>query len=122
MSTIEMYADQELPAIQIAWNDPDGTIRDFSSGWTATVKVVAPTAPATLILAKTTGITLAATSPNYTIEFTTADLATIVTAAPPGTSTSTVYALAYIRRDADSKDMVFRPGKPIVLRIYPAPA
>ena len=122
MTVISLYADQELPAIPIDWQDSAGATLDFSSGWTATVKVCAVSAPSTIILTKTSGITLAATNPNYLIEFTAADLATIVAALSPGTRGTAAFMYVYNRRTSDSKDAVFRPGNPITLHVWPAPA
>lgn len=105
--------DQELPAITGIWYDNTGAVRDLSSGYTATVKIAPATAPTTVVLTKTSGITLAATAPNWTWSPTTTDWATLITAATTAgvdvpTSAGTIYVLyLYLRRTADSYDAVF---------------
>lgn len=107
-----MEVGQELPALPLEWLDKDGSVIDFSSGWTFTVKLSTQTAPTVAVLTKTSGITSAATSPNVTIDWTTSELASL-------TAGGTVYELRVIaRRTADSKDRVFRPGDPIKLRLF----
>ena len=115
-------ADQELPAYSIAWSDGTNTLIDFNTGWTPTVKVALVSAPATVILTKTTNITLSASSPNYVIDFTTAEMATIETAAgtiPTSGVECVIYA--YCRRDSDSRDRVFKPGNEPRFRLYASP-
>ena len=118
---IEIYSDQELPTIPLDWRDRTGTTAAFASGWTATVKVCAASAPTTVVLTKTTGITLADTAPNYDIEFSVAELATLTTALSPTAAGVIALAYPYIRRSSDSKDNVF-PGAPIPFRFKLAPA
>ena len=63
--------DQEAPALTLTWKDYTGAVRDFSSGYTFTAKVALATAPTTIVLSKTTGITGAATAPNITVDWST---------------------------------------------------
>ena len=122
MTAYAYRADQELPSYSIGWTDSAGAVLDFSTGYTATVKVALVSAPTTVILTKTTNITLAATSPNYVIDFTTAELATMETAAgtiPTGGVECVVYA--YCRRDSDSRDRVFKPGDEPRFRLHTKP-
>jgi hypothetical protein len=102
--------------------DSAGAPYNFSTGWTGTVKVCLAATPTTVILSKTAGITLAATSPNFTFEFTAADMATIAPTTITNAGGVRYVAHVYARRTSDSKDMVFRPGNPITLRVLPAPA
>jgi hypothetical protein len=111
-------ADQELPAIPLNWVDGTGAIIDYSTGWTFTVKICLATAPTTTLATKTTGITGAATAPNVTIDWVTADF-TGLTAAAAGTS-YVVHVTA--RRTSDSKDRVFNPGAPLKITLVPAPS
>lgn len=111
-------ADQELPAIAVAWSDRDGTLIDFSTGWTFTAKIALATNPTVVLATKTTGITGAATSPNVTIDFSTSDFSALTAAAA-----GTLYVVhLYARRTADSKDRVFRPSAPVQFQLLPAPA
>lgn len=118
MTNFPYRADQELPAIPVAWYDGDNTLIDFSTGWTFTVKLALQETPTTVVLSKTTGITGAATSPNVTIDWSTSDF-TGLTAAAGGTTY--VWHLV-ARRTSDSKDRVFRPGRPDTLTLFAAPA
>ena len=100
----------ELPDDAITWYDSNDNVVDFSAGWTFTAKLGAPASPA--VITKTTGITGAATSPNVTIAWTTAELSSL----PNQTAT---YALQVIaRRTSDSKDRPF--PQPISFTILPA--
>ena len=91
---------------------------DFSAGWTFTVKVALASDPNRVLLTKTGGVAGAAVAPNVTIDWAAAELAALTAAAA-----GTLYvAHVYARRDADNKDRVFRPGKPITFTLYPAPA
>lgn len=96
MSSVARYVlGAELGDLAITWYDTDGTLIDFSSGWTFQVKV-GVTGQAALVT-KTTGITGAATAPNVTVAWAaTGDLNDITTA---GTYTVQVRAT----RTADSK-------------------
>lgn len=112
--------DQELPSIQINWLDGTGATIDFSTGWTFTAKVVAATAPTTVLLTKTTGITGAASSPNVTIDWATTDFAGLAKS-----DSGTRYLIwLYARRAADSKDRVFDPSgaSPLSFTLFTAPA
>lgn len=123
MADFELRADQELPAMTLAWNDSTGTPIDFTSGWTFTVKVAAATAKTTVILTKTTGISQASATAPVTIDWTASDLSTITTALgtiPDAGKDVVVYL--YARRTSDSKDRVFRPGNPPTVRVYAAPS
>lgn len=60
------------PATTITWQEDDALV-DFSTGWTFIAKLFVQGAAASLVT-KTTGITGAATDPNVTINWTTADL------------------------------------------------
>lgn len=110
--------DQELPNVTLEWRDANGSLIDFSTGWTFTVKLALASAPSAVLVTKTTGITGAATSPNLLIDWSTTDWSTL-TAAATGT---TYVAHVYARRNSDSKDRVFRPDDPVLLRLLPAPA
>jgi len=65
------YQGAELGDLPFSWYDSDGTVIDFSSGYTFSVKVGVPGAAASFT--KTTGITGAATAPNVTIGWATTD-------------------------------------------------
>lgn len=117
MTTYEYRADQELPAIPVEWLDRDGAVIDLSTGWTFTVKIALASAPNTVLVTKSSGITGAATSPNVTVDWSTSDFTTLT---PAATGTGYVAHL-YARRTSDSKDRVFRPGSPIPFTLYPSP-
>ena len=87
----------ELPDTAIAWYDRDGTIIDFSSGWTFTVKVGTGT---TASFTKSTNITGASTAPNVTIAW--------ATSSELSTLTAGNYRIELVaRRTSDSKDRAF---------------
>ena len=90
----------ELPAIPIAWLDNAGAVVDFSTGWTFTAYICNPTAPSVALVAKTSGITGAATSPNVTIDWSTSDF----TALTPTDAGATYNVEVVARRTSDSKD------------------
>lgn len=120
-SRIDIRIDQELPAIALEWKDRDGTVRNFLTGWTFTVKVATVAAPTTVILTKTAGITLDSASPNVIIEWSAADLSTISTALGTLPSYGTpCIVYVYARRDSDSKDDVF--PRDVLVNFLPAPA
>ena len=123
MTTYHYRADQELPAFPLAWSDRTNTLIDFSAGWTATVKVAIVTAPETVVLTKTTGITLDSASPNYVVDFSATDMSTI-TAAAGTISTGGVECVVYpyCKRDSDSQDRVFQPGNEPRFTLFAAPA
>lgn len=114
---IEYRKDQELPGLAVEWYDGvTGALVDFSTGYTFTAKVCARSAPAVVLVSKTTGITGAATAPNLVVDWSTSDFSTL-----DANPTDYVVHL-YARRTADTKDRVFRPGNPIVFKLHPAPA
>ena len=110
--------DQELPGLPIEWRDADDEIINFSSGWTFTARLAAASAPNVVLATKTTGISGAATSPNVLIEW----AAGVFDDLTPAADGSTYLLHLYARRTSDSKDRVFRPGRPPEITIYPAPA
>ena len=114
----EYRKDQELPAVPLEWRDANDDLIDFSTGWTFTVKLALLTAPSTVLVTKSSGIAGAATSPNISIDWSTSDFSTLT----PAESGTSYVAHVYARRTADSKDRVFHPGTPVVVRLYPAPA
>ena len=54
-----------LPDVQFTWNDADGNIIDFSSGWTFRMTIGRP--PNAAVITKTSGIVGHAEAPNLTI-------------------------------------------------------
>lgn len=68
-TTLEYVLGAELGDAEITWNASDGTVIDFSSGWTFQVKVGQVGSAASFT--KTTGITGAATAPNLTVAWAT---------------------------------------------------
>jgi hypothetical protein len=78
--TINYYRTAERPGIALWWVDDDGTLIDFSTGYTFDFKI-GTTVGATAAFTKTAGITGAAGSgtsptgtPNVTIAFSAAEL------------------------------------------------
>ena len=67
--TAQYVAGAELADLEVTWTDSDGTIIDFSSGYTFSLKVGA--AGQTASFTKTTTITGAATAPNLTVAWAT---------------------------------------------------
>lgn len=116
MSEWRMEVGQELPALPLVWLASDGSVIDFSTGWTFTVKISAASAPTTTLVTKTSGITGAATSPNVTIDWSTSELSGLMVS-PLG---SLFVVRVSARRTADDKDRVFNPGNPLKLRLFPA--
>lgn len=110
---------QALPAMGLVWSNADGTLIDFSSGWTFSVKIADATTPTTTIVTKTTGITGAATSPNITINWTSSDFNTLTA------STSGVRYVVNVSatRNADSLRRDFRPNyqQPADFTLFTAP-
>ncbi|HRD59393.1 hypothetical protein [uncultured Nocardioides sp.] len=89
MPTLTYYRTAERPAIKLWLLDDDGTLIDFSTGYTFEFKLGRPGAAATLT--KTTGITGAAGSgtetsgtPNVNVSFTAGELDALV---PKGNTT-----------------------------------
>lgn len=67
--SLQYTAGADLPDGGVEWKDRNGTIIDFSTGYTFEVRVGSAGSAATF--SKTTGITGAATSPNLTIQWAT---------------------------------------------------
>jgi hypothetical protein len=108
------YTDQELPGIPFEWLDYDGSIIDFSSGWSFTVKLIRGN---TVVASQTTSITGAATSPNITLAGWTSATLTLMAAdlTSLGRTSNDYKLLLYARRSADSADDVLRPAAPPVV-------
>jgi hypothetical protein len=66
-----------LPDWPITWKN-DGTLRDFSSGWTWQLELI--DSAGTVAFTKTTGFTGAATAPNLTVQWATSGELVSVTA------------------------------------------
>lgn len=114
-------ADQQLPAVQLAWYDGNGALIDLSTFSAAKVivtdkKLSAP--GVAVLLTKTASLTLAATSPNYIIQMTAADMLTIA----PATGEAKRYLNVYAKRTADSLWDCFRPGDPVAITVVAVPA
>lgn len=89
----------DLPDLAVTWKDSDGSVIDFSSGWTFSLKLGDPGSAATLT--KTTGITGASTAPNVTVAWaTTLDLNNLAATTYTADLTAT--------RTSDSKQRVMR--------------
>ena len=73
MATFNYYQHAEDPAYVVTWLDSDGTVIDFSSGYTFELKLVSVSA-GTVALTKTTGITGAATAPNVIVQWSSGEL------------------------------------------------
>lgn len=96
MARRSFYRDQELPDIPLEWNDDDGQLIDFSTGWTFTGQIGRD---GQIFVNLTSGITGAATSPNVTVSL----AAGVFAGVPAG-----IYQLiVYARRTSDGKDDVF---------------
>jgi len=106
------FTDQELPGIPIELLDTDGTVVDLSSGWTATAARLINDSNA-IVYSQTDNITLAATSPNITINrWSAATLTAVATAM--GTTKQVTYELrVYVRRTSDSADEVPMSSTPV---------
>lgn len=59
----------ELGDLQITWQDENGEVIDFSSGWSFSLKLGKKNGAA--VVTKTTGITGAAAAPNVVVEWAT---------------------------------------------------
>jgi hypothetical protein len=104
---IMLWADQELPSTPFVWNDTNGTLIDFSSGYTFTLEI---SRNGTIVASKTSGITGAATSPNVIIDWAAGEVAAL----------SDLYDVRLIaRRTSDSKDRPF-PQR-LTLRVNAVP-
>ncbi len=75
MTPVTLIAGADLPDLAITWKDRDGTVINFATGWTFTVKV-GPEGGAASIT-KTTNITGASTAPNVTIAWATTEVGTL---------------------------------------------
>jgi hypothetical protein len=62
VAVIRYTKGAEVPGVDYTWPEPDGTLYNFSTGWTFTARIGVPGQPA--LLQKTTGFTGAATAPN----------------------------------------------------------
>lgn len=62
MTVIRYTKGAELPGIDYVWPEPDGSLYDFSSGWTFTARIGVPGLPA--LLQKTSGFVGSGTAPN----------------------------------------------------------
>lgn len=98
MITTAVYVQgADLPDLAITWNDQNDDLRDFSSGWTFSLKVGDPGSAA--LFTKASGITGAATDPNVTIAWATSgELNTLATGSHTGQITAT--------RTSDSKQLI----------------
>lgn len=109
--------DQELESMSLSWTEKVAGVNtpiNLSTGYTLTVYVADAGDPATILVTKSTGLTGAATLPNYVIDWAIGDLSSL--------PTSRNYVVwAYARRNSDSKDRVFNPGKPPQFYLRPAP-
>lgn len=106
------YTDQELPGIPIELQDTDGTVVDLSSGWTATAARLVDSSNA-IVVSQTDNITLAATSPNITINRWSAATLTAVATALGTTKQATYELRVYVRRSSDSADEVPMSSVPV---------
>lgn len=75
MTVLRYTSGDELEPIAIIWYEPDGTLYDFTSGWTFTARVGNPGTAA--LLQKTTGFVGASTAPNLVLSWAAGDLAAI---------------------------------------------
>lgn len=119
MTPIEHRVD-ELLTIELNWQD--GTTIDLSTGYTASVRIVHVDAPNDLIYTAT-GVTLGATSPNYVIALSAANLDSVITA---WGDTLGTYGDAFrfepqLIRTSDSAKIPW-PGGRVEVRLYPAPS
>lgn len=106
MSAVEYVKGAELGDLTITWRDTDGTLINFSSGYSFEVKIgVVGSAAA---VTKATSITGASTAPNVTISWSTSDLSSL--------STGDYVLQLKATEVASSKDRILQ--KP--LRIKPA--
>jgi len=106
------YTDQELPGIPIELLDSSGDVADLSSGWTAVAARLVDSSNA-IVVSQTDNMTLAATSPNITINrWSATTLSAVATAM--GTTKQVTYELrVYVRRSSDSADEVPMSSAPL---------
>ena len=91
---VQYEIGEELDDLQVTWLDPDGNVRNFSTGWTFELKIGQTGSAA--VMTKTTGITGSATAPNLVVTFAAEEL--VMAAA-------TYTAQLRARRTIDSKDL-----------------
>lgn len=110
-TTFTYYTDQELPEITFEWTNNDGTVVDFSSGWTFTAKLVRVSTNA-LVTSQSSDIVGDDILPNVTLQkWASATLTAIAADLTAHSRTSDAYELRlYARRTADSADDVLKPG------------
>jgi hypothetical protein len=72
MTVLRYTKGDELEPIAITWYEPDGTLYDFSTGWTFTARIGNPGSEA--LVQKTSGFTGTATAPNLTLAWADGDL------------------------------------------------
>lgn len=93
METVHYAAGAELPDRPFLLEDANGAPLTLAAGWTATVTLsgngITP-------IVKTTGILLADTSPNVTVQWTSADLGSL--------EVGNYLMVLQVRRNSDSKD------------------
>ncbi len=78
--TYERRVGQEHPSIPLDWySQTTGAVRDLSTGYTGTVTISHPDAPNDQLVS-CSGVTLAATSPNYTLTISDTNYTDLVTA------------------------------------------
>jgi hypothetical protein len=75
MTVLRYTKGDELEPVSITWYQPNGTLYNFTSGWTFTARIGTPGTAA--LVQKTTGFTGAATAPNLSLAWTAGDLAAI---------------------------------------------
>lgn len=112
-----LMGNQQLPTMRLEWRDGTGALIDLTA-FSAQKVVVVNAAGGATIANKTTGITLAATSPNYVISWSAAD----VTALTPTSGAAVYTVLAYAKRTADNLWDVFNPDNPPKLIVKAVPA
>lgn len=119
--TPEHRVDQLL-TLELNWTDDDGTTLDLSSGYTANVRVVHVSAPNDLVYSAT-GTTLAATSPNYILTLSAANLASLVSGwgGTLGTYGDVFRFEPQLTRTSDSEEIPWS-GRRITYRLLPAVA
>lgn len=101
----EYIQGAELDDMPVTWTDDDGTLYDYSTGYTFTLKIGRPGEAA--VFTKTSGMTGAATAPNLNVVWaTTGELNSL----EPGTYTLQIAA----RRTLDDRDRFMQDSITIV--------
>lgn len=108
MSELVYLTTSEYPSVQLTWNDSNGNLINFASGYTFTVIL---SKNSTAVLTKTSGIVGAATAPNITINWAVGEL----------DIAAGNYSMYVIARDGASKDRVFNAASPPQIRIVKTP-